>query len=139
MEPCQLRQVPGPGVLPEPAHNLLMLLRRNDSPLLTVGREISSSDVALTSNVVPLLVSRKHAHITFCRQTGVLSIRDESVNGTFVNWQRLPRGVEKSLREGDIISLGGGVRVCHAEQVALSPPPQWPLVSDPSDSLRMLC
>lgn len=118
MQTCRLQQRSTPGVAQEATHDLLCLFQKTPAPQLTVGRDETSSDITLTSNVIPLLISRKHAHIAFCQRTGVLSICDTSSNGTFVNYQRLTREVEEPLREGDIISFGGGESVWHGVQVS---------------------
>lgn len=69
-----------------------------DKPLLTLGRSLDN-DVVLDDR----RVSRHHAHIK--RRYGKYCLYDlGSVNGTFVNGQRIDECV---LRQGDLISLGG--------------------------------
>jgi hypothetical protein len=54
-------------------------------------------------------VSRRHATVTV-DDAGRAAIRDEgSTNGTFVNGERLPRGVEAPLRDGDQLRLAADV------------------------------
>jgi FHA domain/Double zinc ribbon len=54
-------------------------------------------------------VSRRHATVTV-DDSGRAAIRDEgSTNGTFVNGERLPRGVEAPLRDGDQLRLAADV------------------------------
>ena len=53
-------------------------------------------------------LSRQHARVF--RSKGGFSVEDlDSTNGTFVNGERLPRGVEAPLHDGDQLRLAADV------------------------------
>lgn len=76
---------------------------------LVFGR-IADSDIFLNTESLPLLISRKHAVISLAGDT--LSIQDTgSINGTYVNNQRLLPSQPRVLREGNLVSFGGPQKI----------------------------
>lgn len=66
----------------------------------------ADSDICLNTDSLPLLISRKHATISFVGHS--LYIQDTgSTNGTYVNEQRLQPLQPKELHEGNVVSFGG--------------------------------
>ena len=81
-----------------------------DSPVLAqqgliVGRN-NDSHIVLNTDVLPLLISRKHARLSVVGHA--LLLQDEgSTNGTYVDEGRLGHNDSKELVNGNIISFGG--------------------------------
>ena len=72
---------------------------------LLVGRN-NDSDIVLNTDVLPLLISRKHARLSVVGHA--LLLQDEgSTNGTYVNEGRLGPNDSKELLNGNVISFGG--------------------------------
>ena len=72
---------------------------------LIVGRN-NDSDIVLNTDVLPLLISRKHARLSVVGHA--LLLQDEgSTNGTYVDEGRLGPNDSKELVNGNIISFGG--------------------------------
>ncbi|WP_146059082.1 FHA domain-containing protein [Actinomadura rubteroloni] len=75
---------------------------------LVLGRDAGQSPVANTFTQYDN-VSRRHSTV-WLDPSGTAWVRDEgSTNGTFVNGERLPRGVEAPLRDGDQLRLAADV------------------------------
>jgi FHA domain-containing protein len=75
---------------------------------LVIGRDAGQSSVAATFAQYDN-VSRRHSTV-WLDPSGTAWVRDEgSTNGTFVNGERLPRGVEAPLRDGDQLRLAADV------------------------------
>lgn len=75
---------------------------------LVLGRDAGQSPVASTFTQYDN-VSRRHSTV-WLDPSGTAWVRDEgSTNGTFVNGERLPRGVEAPLRDGDELRLAADV------------------------------
>ncbi|MFC5754528.1 FHA domain-containing protein [Actinomadura rugatobispora] len=75
---------------------------------LVLGRDAGQSPVAGTFTQYDN-VSRRHSTV-WLDPSGTAWVRDEgSTNGTFVNGERLPRGVEAPLRDGDQLRLAADV------------------------------
>ncbi|WP_345023022.1 FHA domain-containing protein [Actinomadura keratinilytica] len=75
---------------------------------LVLGRDAGQSPVASTFTQFDN-VSRRHSTV-WLDPSGTAWVRDEgSTNGTFVNGERLPRGVEAPLRDGDQLRLAADV------------------------------
>ena len=75
---------------------------------LVLGRDAGQSPVAGTFTQYDN-VSRRHTTV-WLDQSGTAWCRDErSTNGTFVNGERLPAGVEAPLRDGDSLRLAADV------------------------------
>jgi len=75
---------------------------------LVLGRDAGQSPVAQTFTQYDN-VSRRHSTV-WLDPSGTAWVRDEgSTNGTFVNGERLPRGVEAPLRDGDQLRLAADV------------------------------
>ncbi|TDC44214.1 FHA domain-containing protein [Actinomadura sp. KC345] len=75
---------------------------------LVLGRDAGQSPVASTFTQYDN-VSRRHSTV-WLDPSGTAWVRDEgSTNGTFVNGERLPRGVEAPLRNGDQLRLAADV------------------------------
>ncbi|SEG43819.1 FHA domain-containing protein [Thermomonospora echinospora] len=75
---------------------------------LVLGRDAGQSPVASTFTQYDN-VSRRHSTV-WLDPSGTAWVRDEgSTNGTFVNGERLPRGVEAPLRDGDQLRLAADV------------------------------
>ncbi|MFF5260671.1 FHA domain-containing protein [Actinomadura viridis] len=75
---------------------------------LVLGRDAGQSPVASTFTQYDN-VSRRHSTL-WLDPSGTAWVRDEgSTNGTFVNGERLPRGVEAPLRDGDQLRLAADV------------------------------
>jgi hypothetical protein len=75
---------------------------------LVLGRDVGQSPVATTFTQYDN-VSRRHTTV-WLDPAGVAWVRDErSTNGTFVNGQRLPAGVEAPLNDGDQLRLAADV------------------------------
>jgi len=75
---------------------------------LVLGRDAGQSPVASTFTQFDN-VSRRHSTV-WLDPSGTAWVRDEgSTNGTFVNGERLPRGVEAPLRDGDELRLAADV------------------------------
>ncbi|WP_119727367.1 FHA domain-containing protein [Thermomonospora amylolytica] len=75
---------------------------------LVLGRDAGQSPVASTFTQYDN-VSRRHSTV-WLDPSGTAWVRDEgSTNGTFVNGERLPRGVEAPLRHGDELRLAADV------------------------------
>lgn len=72
---------------------------------LIVGRN-NDSDIVLNTDVLPLLISRKHARLSVVGHA--LLLQDEgSTNGTYVDEGRLGPNDSKELVNGNVISFGG--------------------------------
>lgn len=79
----------------------------------TLGRD-DDNDISLSHT----MVSRRHAELR--QRDGSLYIVDlQSMNGTYVNDVRIHS--ETILRNGDVISLGGAVLVCHETELGPEP------------------
>jgi pSer/pThr/pTyr-binding forkhead associated (FHA) protein len=75
---------------------------------LVLGRDAGQSPVAATFTQFDN-VSRRHATISL-DPAGQPRVRDEgSTNGTYVNGERIPPGVDVPLREGDSLRLAADV------------------------------
>jgi hypothetical protein len=75
---------------------------------LVLGRDAGQSPVAGTFTQYDN-VSRRHATVSL-DPAGQPRVRDEgSTNGTYVNGERIPPGVEVPLREGDSLRLAADV------------------------------
>ena len=75
---------------------------------LVLGRDAGQSPVAATFTQYDN-VSRRHATVSL-DPAGQPRVRDEgSTNGTYVNGERIPPGVEVPLREGDSLRLAADV------------------------------
>ncbi|MGK5552753.1 FHA domain-containing protein [Actinomadura kijaniata] len=75
---------------------------------LVLGRDAGQSPVASTFTQYDN-VSRRHSTL-WLDPSGTAWVRDEgSTNGTFVNGERLPRGVDAPLRDGDQLRLAADV------------------------------
>lgn len=75
---------------------------------LVLGRDAGQSPVASTF-IQYDNVSRRHSTL-WLDPSGAAWVRDEgSTNGTFVNGERLPRGVEAPLHDGDQLRLAADV------------------------------
>jgi pSer/pThr/pTyr-binding forkhead associated (FHA) protein len=77
--------------------------------LVRVGRAVDNT-LSLASHLgdssAALTLSRRHAALRV--DAGQLQLQDSAtLNGTFVNDQRLPANAWKVLNEGDTFSLGG--------------------------------
>ncbi|XP_028409816.1 E3 ubiquitin-protein ligase rnf8-like [Dendronephthya gigantea] len=70
----------------------------------TFGRT-TASNVRLLSCKVPLMISRKHASIIFQDEKWTI-IDHNSLNGVFVNGQRLPADTPQEIKPGDSICFG---------------------------------
>lgn len=79
------------------------------SPILEQGfiaGRNNDSDIVLNTDVLPLLISRKHAKLYVVGQA--LLLQDEgSTNGTYVDEGRLSPNNSKELVNGNVISFGG--------------------------------
>jgi pSer/pThr/pTyr-binding forkhead associated (FHA) protein len=67
----------------------------------TIGRD---GDRTVCVDYDPF-VSNRHAEIHL-RQGQWALVDTFSTNGTFLNWERLPRGGEVPLRPGDVVGVG---------------------------------
>ncbi|HEY8482394.1 MAG TPA: FHA domain-containing protein [Spirillospora sp.] len=75
---------------------------------LVLGRDAGQSPVASTFTQYDN-VSRRHSTL-WLDPSGTAWVRDEgSTNGTFVNGERIPRGVEAPLHDGDQLRLAADV------------------------------
>lgn len=75
---------------------------------LVLGRDAGQSPVAATFTQYDN-VSRRHATVSL-DPAGQPRVRDEgSTNGTYVNGERIPPGVDVPLREGDSLRLAADV------------------------------
>lgn len=68
----------------------------------TIGRQ---RGVGVSLDYDPY-VSGEHAHVTLGPKGYTLTDAAESKNGTFVNWEPLPKGGSQLLRAADIIGVG---------------------------------
>lgn len=85
----------------------ISLIRRNDGEIfeligspITIGSSSDKADYNITSN---RRVSRNHAVISQNRES--FSIKDNSMNGTFVNGEKLEANQSIPIMDGDTISL----------------------------------
>ena len=92
--------------------SLAELFARAEDGCVSVGRAAActmsmADQLALPGNSeAALTLSRRHVLLKLGE--GQLQLRDNNtVNGTFVNGQRVNKGTCKVLNEGDILSLGG--------------------------------
>ncbi|KAG9243351.1 hypothetical protein BJ878DRAFT_511234 [Calycina marina] len=87
----------------------------NDTPSIRIGRASKSPGKNLSAAVDNAwfdspVMSRDHAKIAFNPGAQVLTIMDiGSMHGTFLNDERLDKGVPSFLRHGDILELGAEV------------------------------
>ena len=77
----------------------------------TVGRQRGA---AVSLDYDPY-VSSEHAHITRGAKGYVITDAADSKNGTFVNWEPLPKGASQPLRAADIIGVGRSL-LCFAPE-----------------------
>lgn len=74
----------------------------------TIGRFAEKPvdiDLMNQESVEQIWCSRQHAVITYNR--GVLAIEDlNSLNGTWLNGQRVPPGQPRQLKPGDVLQIG---------------------------------
>lgn len=120
--PTQMGQVPAsPGGNSNLATSMLKILRPGSSPeappgSLTIGRA-TDNDI-----VIPDVLAGRH-HATLIPTPGGIEIADNrSINGTFVNGDRIDRAL---LNEGDVVTIGnvdlvfsGGTLVRRTETAA---------------------
>ncbi|CAB3995002.1 E3 ubiquitin- ligase RNF8-like [Paramuricea clavata] len=76
----------------------------NASKTTTFGRTVASN-VRLLSCKVPLMISRKHASVTFQDEKWTI-IDHNSLNGVFLNGQKLPPNISQEIKPGDRICFG---------------------------------
>ncbi|OUS48504.1 hypothetical protein BE221DRAFT_189807 [Ostreococcus tauri] len=83
------------------------LPRASDSRVvITIGRDATKVDVAMDCTTIPLLLSRRHAHLTCDGDAHY--VRDlATTNGTFVNGSRIEAKSDVALRDGDVVAFGG--------------------------------
>lgn len=70
----------------------------------TIGRNPKMCNLAIDSDVVPNMVSRRHVRLMLANEGTVVAVDCGSLNGTFVNSQRVVGAV--TLRHGDVIIIG---------------------------------
>ncbi|KAA1472825.1 kinase-like protein [Dentipellis sp. KUC8613] len=90
---------------PHPLSKQLRMDFLKISPEITIGR-----GVGLNHFVLPgMKISNVHCKVTWdgvdSRQ-GVATITDMSSNGTFINGQKIPKGVPRTIRDGNEIAFG---------------------------------
>lgn len=105
----ELRRVsadaPASATLPD----RIILPAPGDPRPVSFGRH-RDNDVQLDCPQVPSLLSRQHAEITV-DEHGVHSVTDKNtLNGTYLNGNLIPRG-RCPLRHGDVIAFGGPANV----------------------------
>ena len=71
---------------------------------ITIGRDPKTSQIVVDEGGD--LVSRTHCTVRGNAKAGVYSVTDHSKNGTFVNGERLPKGVTVSVQRGSILYIG---------------------------------
>lgn len=77
----------------------------NGSPSLFVGRDPKSCQLVFPNQTD--MVSSIHCCFSWTAQTRTLTVRDMSMNGTYVNGKRVEKGATTTLRTGDTVDLGG--------------------------------
>lgn len=105
-----------PGV---PACVPLRLSPPPASPTILIGRLRTSVDLWIDSPRRPLLVSRRHAMLTYHADADTWVLEDlKSINGIFVNGKKVGRTV---LSDGDLVTFderGGRTRIGTAKQLS---------------------
>ena len=88
-----------------------------DLPTMRFGRDSHQgiNDVVLKCTNVPLMMSRRHADITYDGEKYTLK-DNETVNGTYVNLVMLPRGGTHTLKHGELVSFGGPATVMRDDE-----------------------
>lgn len=93
-------------------HSLASLFARAEAGVVSVGRAAGNTLSMARQLELPgystaaLTLSRRHALLQV--RDGQLQVLDDAtVNGTYVNGQRLNEGIWRVLNEGDVVSLGG--------------------------------
>ncbi len=71
---------------------------------ITIGRDPKTSQIVIDEHCD--LVSRKHCTIKGNAHSAYYTVTDFSTNGTFVNDEKLPRGVTVSVARGSTIFIG---------------------------------
>lgn len=100
-----------PGAAHAHAYQLADAFHRATGGCVSIGRS-SGNTISmlqelqdLPSNVV-MILSRQHVLLEV--RDGQLNVADnDTVNGTFVNGQRIPAGIWRVLNDGDVVSCGG--------------------------------
>ena len=77
----------------------------NGSPSLFVGRDPKSCQLVFPNQTD--MVSSIHCCFSWTAQTRTLTVRDMSMNGTYVNGKRVEKGATTTLHTGDTVDLGG--------------------------------
>lgn len=71
---------------------------------IIIGRDPKTSHIVVDEGCD--LVSRTHCTVIGNAQTGAYNVIDHSKNGTFVNGERIPKGVVVSVPRGSILYIG---------------------------------
>jgi pSer/pThr/pTyr-binding forkhead associated (FHA) protein len=71
---------------------------------ITIGRDPKTSQIVVDEDCD--LVSRTHCTVKGSTKSGQYSVIDYSKNGTFVNGERLPRGIVVSVPRGSVLFIG---------------------------------
>lgn len=80
------------------------IFRIDHNENITIGRDPKTSQIVVDEGCE--LVSRTHCTVKGDAKTGSYSVTDHSTNGTFINGERLPKGVAVSVPRGSVMYIG---------------------------------
>lgn len=80
------------------------IFRLDPDENITIGRDPKTSQIVIDEGGE--FVSRTHCTVRGDAQTGHYSVTDFSSNGTFVNGERLPKGVAVIVPRGSVLFVG---------------------------------
>lgn len=80
------------------------IFRIDPNENITIGRDPKTSQIVVDEGCE--LVSRTHCTVRGDAKTGSYSVTDYSTNGTFINGERLPKGVAVSVPRGSVMYIG---------------------------------
>ncbi len=80
------------------------IFRLDPDERITIGRDPKLAQIVIDEGCS--LVSRTHCTVNGDMNTGLYTVTDFSKNGTFVNGEKIPKGVAVSVERGSIIYIG---------------------------------
>lgn len=80
------------------------IFRLDPDENITIGRDPKTSQIVVDEDCE--LVSRTHCTVKGSSRSGQYSVIDHSSNGTFINGERLPKGIVVSVPRGSILYVG---------------------------------
>lgn len=80
------------------------IFRLDPDENITIGRDPKTSQIVIDEGGE--LVSRTHCTVRGDAKTGLYCVTDFSSNGTYINGERLPKGVTVTVPRGSLLVVG---------------------------------